>query len=159
MATKIRLKKSAIENVKRLFINSPNEDVVSLKDALRSWGRPDPENVEANKPWLSNLMTHLSYHNLVVPVYSYGDGRKKLDKLQLTIEGKRALGRIAEDVDKTNQNSYVTSGYGNCVDFKNVTDVIARLKRANPEFEIVFEMRLIADKGQDGHAQAAAVSQ
>lgn len=145
---KIKSKESAIENTKRFFSNAPDKDAVSIGEAFLAWGRPNPENIELHKAWLSNILFHLKYHNLIAPVYTFNTGRKKLEKLQLTLEGKKALGRIGENVNNNNGVSPTTSGSGNAIDFKNVRSVIAKLKEANPEFEITsFEMKLKTDKG------------
>lgn len=144
MTTKVRSKKSSIENVKRLFSNSPDNDEISLEEAFRSWGRTNPENVEAHKPWLSNVMTHLTYHNLVRSVYSYDEGRRKLKGIALTHEGKRALGRVeghADHQDISSDNGNGTFSVG------NVMKIVASLRKDNPEYEITFDVKLKEDRG------------
>lgn len=143
---KYKNKETAIENVKRLFSNTPSDDTVTIEDAFVAWGRPNPENNETNKAWLSNMLFHLKYHDLVLPIYSYAGGHKKLTKLQLTFTGKKALGRIGEITEHANENQNPLASNGNTIDFRNVKSVIEKLKEANPEFEFNFEMRLKTDK-------------
>lgn len=135
---KIKTKKSAIENVKRLFINAPNDDVISLKDAFIAWGRPEPENIEKHKGWLSNKMTHLTYHNLLIPVYSYNTGRKRLKALRLTKEGKIALGRIENSTENGSLQQATTNGNGHTLSLDEVAKAIPKLQKENPDFNIVF---------------------
>lgn len=134
--TKIRSKESSVENIKRLFSNSLEKDEVSLEEAFRSWGRPNPENIDLHKAWLSNLMTHLTYHNLIRSVYSYGEGRKRLTGLVLTHEGKRALGRIDQGAD--GNDDIILS-------VNDVMKIVAKLRRDNPEYEITFDVKLKMD--------------
>ena len=117
---------------------SLSHDIFSLVDAFRAWGRPDPENVEAHKSWLSNVMTHLSYHNLVRSTYSYDEGRRKLKGIALTIKGKRALGRIEGHADEE-----VSSFNGNAtLSFTNVMKIVSQLRKDNPDYEITFDVKL-----------------
>lgn len=139
---KIKSKDSAIENVKRFFSNTPNDDVVSIVDAFVAWGRPNPENTEANKAWLSNILFHLKYHNLITPIYTFNSGRKKLDKLQLTLAGKRALGRIEGNSDSDNGISLHTSSNGSSMSFTDVMKIVAKLRKENPDYEITFDVKL-----------------
>lgn len=141
---KIRSKNVAIENVKTFFSNTPNDDVASLEDAFRAWGRPNPENIEENKAWLSNKLTALKYHNLVTPIYVHKDGRRKLEKLRLTLEGKKALGRIegySED-DKNNENSHSKNSGNSSNDFSDIYKKVAEWQKNHQEFEVEFNVKL-----------------
>src|SRR5258706_8165628 len=89
-------RETAIENIKKIFSNC-SEDSISLQDAFIAWGR-DPAKIVKNKAWLSNRLTHLKYHNLVKPVYVWKNNRRVLDKLELTMEGKKQLGRLTETI-------------------------------------------------------------
>ncbi len=135
---------SAEEAIKRIFANT-SEDLISLEELFRIWGR-DVTKVEENKQWLSNKLTNWKYHNLIIPVYASRNNRRVLDKLQLTLEGKRMLGRIGQNVTGMNRIQHEINGNGKTVDFRNVKIVIDKLKEANPEFEFNFEMRLKTDK-------------
>lgn len=139
---KIKSESASIENVKRFFSTTPNDDVVSIAEAFRAWGRQNPENMEANKAWLSNVLYHLKYHNLIAPVYAFSSGRRKLDELRLTLKGKRALGRL-EDTNK-NENGTIpsTNGSSNPYSFNDVMKIIAKLRKENPDYEITFDVKL-----------------
>ncbi len=135
---KFKSKESAIDAVKRMFASNPIDDTVSIEQIFSTWGRPQDVKHEINKGWLSNKLTALKHHNLVVPLYKFEDGRKKLDKIQLTTEGKRALGRIInshehEDISKR-PNVVFSIG--------DVMAIVAKLKKDNPEYEINFDVRL-----------------
>jgi hypothetical protein len=137
---KIKTKESSIENVKRLFSNT-SEDSTSIHEAYAAWGR-DLEKVEDNKSWLSNLLTHLKYHNLVVPVYAFKSGHRMLDGLRLTIEGKKALGRIEDSAIGSMGNSSTPEGSSSNSTLTDVMKTIAKLRRQYPEFQITFDIKL-----------------
>jgi hypothetical protein len=133
---KYKSKDSAIETLKRLFSNSPNEDIVTLDEAFIAAGR-DPEKKDDNKAWISNKLTTLKYHNLLLVHYSYDTGHRKLDKLQLTLEGKRALGRIDEPIKQENHVSI-----NDTPSIGDVMKIVAQLRKTNPDYEITFDVKL-----------------
>lgn len=135
---KYKSRPAAIETVKRLFSASPNDDFVLINDAFRAAGR-DIEKVVENKAWLSNKLPTLKYHNLLTVHYSYDTGRRKLDKLQLTLEGKRALGRIDESAREENGAS-VRNGETSSI--TDIMKIVAHLQKKHPEFEITFDVKL-----------------
>lgn len=135
---KYKSKPSAIETVRRLFSSSPNDDFVLIEDAFRAAGR-DIEKVEENKAWLSNKLPTLKYHNLLTVHYSYDTGRRKLDKLQLTLEGKRSLGRIDEPSSEGNGEIATNGNTSSIIDIMNI---VAKLQKKHPEFDITFDVKL-----------------
>ena len=138
------LSKSASANtLKRFFVNNPDKDSVTLEEIFIAADR-DLNQPEKNLSWLSNKMTHLRYHNLVTPDY-YFDGRRKLKGLRLTIEGKRAIGRIDDDLSSMPQYVDVprtekTSIAG--VSLNDVARVVKNFRDNNPEFLVVFDVKL-----------------
>lgn len=134
-------KESSIETVKRLFSTTSNEDAVSIQNAFLAVGR-DPVKVKENKDWLSNKLTHLKYHNLIKPIYSFKTGYRVLDKIQLTLEGKKALGRIETDVIEKNTNSTLTNPNNSSSSLTDLMQIIAKLRKDNPEYEITFDVKL-----------------
>ena len=136
----MKTRESAIENVKRIFTNTA-EDVVSLQDAYIAWGR-NTENEVKNKEWLSNKLTYLKYHNLVKPVYSYKSGRRKLEKLQLTLEGKRELGRIEDSPHTNSVASLAIKSDDNPLSIADAMKIVAKLRKENPDYEISFDVKL-----------------
>ncbi len=159
---KYKSKQSSIRNLKKFFSSVPDSDSITLEDAYKAFNR-DLSKTQSNKNWITNLMTHLKWNNLVLPVYSSSDaGRRILIGLQLTMEGKKCLGRI-QPVATINQNhlSYSKSfelpslddmfTHPNAVEKRpvesldSVSDImkaIAKLKENHPEFEIIFDMKL-----------------
>ncbi len=90
---------SAVATLRDFFSISPDTDIVSLQQIFVATGR-DLSKATLNKQWLSNKLTHLKHYQLVTPVYSQGR-RKVLDKIQITQDGKKALGRDIEATDGT----------------------------------------------------------
>lgn len=138
---KYKSRNAAIENLKRFFANTPTDDI-TLVEAFTGWGRPNPENVEANKPWLSSELVHFKYHNLLAPVYAYSDGRKKLVKLRLTLEGKKALGRLVSDPEEDKET---TANSINTASLSDVARIVADFKAQHKEYEITFDVKLRND--------------
>lgn len=136
---KIKSREASVENVKRFFSNTPNNDVVSINDAFLAWGRD--LNNEDNKAWLSNLLFHLKYHNLITPIYSLISGRRKLDQLRLTLEGKRALGRIEGSTNNEVQTR--TNGNISSLSIIDLTKLMAQFQKENKDnYEITFDIKL-----------------
>ncbi len=133
-------RQAAIESVKKSFSNT-SEDAITLQDAYTAWER-DLTQEEKNKGWFSNKMVDMKYHNLVKSVYAIKNNRRTLDKIQLTIEGKRAIGRIEGNVEEAESNSHATNGHNNPLSIADVMKIVAKLKKENPEFEIIFDVRL-----------------
>lgn len=137
MGNKRKSKHAAIDNAKRLFADTPDQDTITIEQAIKSWGRPEDKDYETNKTWLANKLTDLKYYKLVTPLYDYGDGRKKLNKIQLTMEGKKALGRL-----QTEPTEEIEVNKKQKVLITDVLSLVARLKKENPEYEIIFDMKL-----------------
>ena len=141
MATKFKYKsrRTTEETVRRLFSNTP-EDSISLEDVFRAWGRNIEDEVK-NKQWLSNKLTHLKYHNLIVPIYAYRNNRRILEKLQLTLEGKRVMGRI-EEADSLGKNVKSQNG-PSPIPLLELAKLVAQFKNENKEnYEVSFDVKL-----------------
>lgn len=160
MYMKYKKEQSAIKNLKRIFRNTPESDSILLDDIYPIFGR-DLTKAKSNKNWITNVMSHLRYHNLIASTYTYYTGKRVLSGLQLTMKGKKALGRI-----DTSTKDYDFLGAPNAVyplsnnnlfkipdltemkmerDLDNVSNIlkaIAKLKNDHPEFEIIFDMKL-----------------
>lgn len=134
----MKSKDSSIQNIKQFFSSTP-DDVISLQDAYVAWGR-DVTKENENKSWLSNKLTALKYHNLVKPIYTLRNGKRMLDKIQLTMEGKKALGRIGDDTSN-DISSQKTNNHPK-VSLEEIMKVVPQLRKENPEFEITFDVRL-----------------
>lgn len=132
-----RSKEASIGNLNRFFSNTPNDDFVSLSAIYIAWERTHyPE--DKNKIWLGNILTSMKYHNLVKPVYKVRNGRRVLEGIQLTMEGKRALGRI-EGVGSASEILPTNNGIKE-VSIEQIMKAMPRLRRENPEFNIVFSV-------------------
>ena len=136
MSRVIKKEDSAVDNVKRFFSNSPNSDIVSIEEAFASWGRPNSD-PEKNKAWLSNVLFHLKYYDLVKPGYSYSHGRKRIEKIQLTLKGKKALGRIeSENVNEGGSAIEKRDG----ITIEDILKALPKLRKENPDFNIMFSV-------------------
>lgn len=143
---KYKSKQSSTRNLKVFFKNMPESDSVTLQEAYVAFGR-DLSKEQSNKNWITNLMTHLKWHNLIIPTYSTSDaGRRVLKGFGLTMEGKRALGRI--EVAKVGEymqpnTTYLLPNQGEReIEVSDIMNAIAKLKEKHPEFEISFDMKL-----------------
>lgn len=134
----MKSRSSAIENLRQFFSNT-SEDIISVQDAYVAWGR-NLENVEGNKAWFSNKLTYMKYHNLVKPVYAVRNNRRNLDKIQLTMEGKKVLGRIEGSSGENIPSS--TSGSNSSLSIADVMKIVARLRKENQDYEITFNVKL-----------------
>lgn len=128
-------KESAINTTKQLF-SSTETDAVTLTEAAKAWGREDYSE-KKNRRWLDNKMTHLKYHNLITPVYIRRNSRRILDKIQLTLEGKKAIGKIESQNDKVSVGTMTDD-----ISFNEVMKLISKLRETNPEYQITFDIKL-----------------
>lgn len=143
---KHKSKQSSVRNLRMFFKNMPESDSITLQDAYVAFNR-DLSKEQSNKNWITNLMTHLKWHNLIIPTYSTGDtGRRILKGLGLTMEGKRSLGRI--ETAKVGESmlpntTYLLPNQGEReIEISDIMKAIAKLKETHPEFEISFDMKL-----------------
>jgi hypothetical protein len=136
MAMHIRSRSAAIHILSRLFANT-SADFIPLVEVFRAWGRPNPENLELHKGWLSNVMIHLKHYNLVTPGYSFGHGPRKLKEIRLTTEGKRALGRLSEIKNISDVNVDLKYSMQNPT-VSDVLNVIRSFKKQNQDFDVTF---------------------
>lgn len=141
---KHKTRSTAVQMLKRIFKNTP-EDFISLEGVFNAWGR-DLNKLEENKSWFSNKVPHLKYHELVTPVYSYGNGPRRLEGIELTLEGKRELGRIGGSIEATQEVlplAAYTNGHNSKVTLEGAMDVIKQLKEAYKDtYEITFDVKL-----------------
>lgn len=139
---KHKSRSTAVHMLKRIFKNTP-EDFINLEGVFNAWGR-DLSKLEDNKSWFSNKIPHLKYHELVTPVYSYGNGPRRLEGIELTLEGKRELGRTGETVSINNGVSPLTNGHiASKVTLEGAMDIVKQLKEVYKDtYEITFDVKL-----------------
>ena len=133
-------KDAAIENIKRFFSNT-SEDVLSIEDVYIAWDR-DLTQQDKNKGWFSNKMVDLKYHNLIKPIYGMRNNRRVLTKIQLTMDGKKALGRVGAEEEANEAILPSIESQGSPLSIADAMKIIAKLKKENPEFEITFDIKL-----------------
>lgn len=132
-----RSKEASVGNLKRFFLNTPNDDYISLTGIYVAWERTQYTE-DKNKIWLGNVLTSMKYHNLVKPVYKVRNGRRVLDGIELTMEGKKALGRI-EGVESIS-DIRPTNNWTKELSVEQIMKAMPRLRRENPEFNITFSV-------------------
>lgn len=133
MSRKLKRRESVIDNVKRLFKNSPDKSEISLEEAFVSWGRKNPKNMDLHKAWVSNLLFHLKFYGFVEAVYEHSNSRRKLVGMRLTEEGRHAIGRssINHPSEKTSPTS-----------LNEMTELVKKWQAENEEYEVNFDIRL-----------------
>lgn len=135
MANKIS-EQAARDNLRNFFSRNPSDNTISVNEIFVATGRAHLDD-ELNRSWLSNKLTPLRQYNLVNTIYSH-DGKKGLDKIQLTVQGKRALGRISDhpalELDATLHKQNIS--------IAQVQEAVRALRKKYPEFEVVFTMKL-----------------
>lgn len=144
MKLKHKSRSTVVQMLKKIFKNTP-ADFISLEGIFTAWGR-DLAKMEENKSWFSNKITHLKYHDLIVPVYKYGNGPRRLEGIELTLEGKRELGRTGGSVELTQaglSSNPSTNGHADKVTLEGAMEIIKQLKENYKDtYEITFDVKL-----------------
>lgn len=135
---------AASRTLQRFFSKYPDSDSVTKDEIFASWDRTGQEFESKNEGWLSNKLVGIYSHNLAKPIYSYHPYRK-LERLELTIKGKRALGRVDEPGVVGQENT--TSNKGQTVQptvmsYPDLVKSVAEFQRNNQEYEVIFEVKL-----------------
>ncbi len=148
MKVKHRTLDATIENAKLFF---GDKDSVTLKEAWVNWGRDvNPENDIHNRNWFYNKMTEMKYHNIASPVYKTvrreKGVRKILAGIELTLEGKKLIGRFdteePEIPSERLQHSTEEAINANKLNFMDVMKLVSKWSKDNPEFDITFDIKL-----------------
>lgn len=82
---------TATEYLKKMYSNTTS-DSLTLPEIYSAFNR-STQDPRTNRTWFGNKLTFLKRHNLVTPIYIVKDNSQVLDKIQLTEEGKKILGR------------------------------------------------------------------
>jgi hypothetical protein len=126
---------AATETLRRFFANNPDTDEITINDIFEATGRGDKD-AGNNMAWLSNKLTTLRYHNLVDSTYSY-HGRRKLEKISLTLAGKRALMRVQDGVrPEIVSVPHLGTPVKGKVSINDALAIVKELKEEYPDFEI-----------------------
>lgn len=132
---KFKSREASEENLKKFFENNTS-DTVKIEQIYTSWGR-DLEDVDRNKAWLSNLLTHLKHHNLVKPVYNTNGGKRVLSGVKLTQVGRRVLGM--DEYEKPEKSSLDDEQNNKEI---NITAIVAQYIKDHPEYKVTFNLEL-----------------
>ena len=143
---------TAIKHTQALF-EETTEDFISARDIFIARGR-NLENEVGNKAWLSNYVSPLKKYNLVVPQYTQRNGKRVLNGIKLTLEGRMFVRNLmAHPGPSVSPNPEIPREQrelfenGTNVSLETATGVIAEFKRQHPEFEVVFEIKLRGSSG------------
>lgn len=131
-------RQTALDTAKQIF-SLTSGDSVTPKEAALAWGGRENISEEKNRHWLDNKMIHMKYHNLIKPVYSRRNSRRVLAKIQLTLEGKRALGKLEGTIELNKSNGVNSTTE---VSLDEIMKIISKLRQNNPEYQIIFDIRL-----------------
>lgn len=82
---------TATEYLKKMYSNATS-DSLTLPEIYSAFNR-STQDPRTNRTWFGNKLTFLKRHNLVTPIYIVKDNSQVLDKIQLTEEGRKILGR------------------------------------------------------------------
>ena len=146
MAKSYLSREAAAKNLRMFFANT-NGDEVSVDEVFIAAGR-NPDEVGKNKSWFSNKLTSMAEYGLFTRHYSSRRGQKKLVKLKLTNEGKRALGRNLSDsifipAQPAQQASLLPSvTIDKEVTVSSVRRDVEALRQKEPELDIWFSVTL-----------------
>ncbi len=124
---------SALEGV-RLVFSKTDSDTVSLEDIFSFWGRGGHTLLQ-NQRWFGNKLVHWKYHDLVGPVYRLRNKKRVLYGVQLTLKGKRALGKLRNELGDSETD-------GDNSDIGKLMKSVKDLQDKNPEYEITFNVKL-----------------
>jgi hypothetical protein len=103
-------------------------DGVSLEEAY-ALGKRDPQSTVKNRQWIAGKLARWRKKGLVEALYG---PTGSLSGLRLTEAGKTLLGK---SVEPDHRNKLTLSP-------ADILDIVRQFKRAHPELEITFEIRL-----------------
>jgi len=124
---------SALEGIKSVF-SKADSDTVSLEDIFSFWGRNGYALLQ-NQRWFGNKLVHWKYHDLVGPVYRLRNKKRVLYGIQLTLKGKRALGRLKNELGDSESD-------GDNSDISRLMKAVRDLQAKNKDFDITFDIKL-----------------
>ncbi|MBI3379563.1 hypothetical protein HY029_02270 [Candidatus Gottesmanbacteria bacterium] len=133
-------------NYLKTFYSNTSGDEVSLRDIFIASKR-NLEDMDKNKRWLGNKTTYMKRLNLIEPKYEKRGHTTILVGIKLKEAGKLALERIKGNLNGTsNSKNYSAvapaTGGNHEITIKEVMAAIPRIRKENPEFEIVFYVKL-----------------
>ncbi len=82
---------TALRTLERFFANKYG-NTITKEEIISAWQRDKPHFETKNDKWLYNKLTAIYAYGLATPNYAY-DPYKRLISLELTDEGRHALGR------------------------------------------------------------------
>lgn len=139
---------AASRTLQRFFSKYPNSNSVTKDEIFTAWDRIGKEFEGKNEGWLSNKLVGIYSHNLAKPIYSYHPYRK-LERLELTIKGKRVLGRVDNPGVAGQENTAPHISHPTqptIMSYPDLVKSVAEFQRNNQEYEVIFEVKL---KGVD----------
>lgn len=139
---KYKSKRAAEETLKRFFAAKPDSDRVSVKEIFEATGRQDKK-IRANMAWLSNKLTDLRYHDLIDSEYSY-QGKRRLKSISLSLDGKRALGRVGNGSGASGTDLAPTANRpanSGGASLEDALELVSELRQRYPEFDIALTVK------------------
>lgn len=135
-----RTKDTAIATLRKFFSAQSGTNEVTPDEVYAIYKRTDLDPA-LNRNWLSNKMTALYYYSLIEPVYSYNDGVRRLKSMRLTAEGVKSLNRTTSSPAPKEESAPHTS-IPKSTTMADVAKVVKDFRDSNPEYEVVFDIKL-----------------
>jgi hypothetical protein len=134
---------SGVRNLKRVFSDTTS-DVMTLDEIYKAAGVADI-NPQVRIMWIANRMKEFERYNLVEPI---NDTNFNLEKIRLTEEGKRVLGRIPEDSEKqmtgshSKESMFIDKKDENIISLREVIDLFSGLSNNDQGSKFSIDIKL-----------------
>ena len=136
-----------------LFRLQPEATGLTPFEIYEAANRP-AEHDRANRVWLSNRLTHLKHHGFVRPVYGSEGGSRRLEQVELTFRGRRALKKLSETesiqeeeaADQPRKREYMSRAMDNSIQkevaIDEVVSLIEKWAEYHPAYRVHFTFSL-----------------
>jgi hypothetical protein len=127
---------TAEDTISKFFANSDSAIEVTIDHIFSVMDRSNHQ-LEKNKTWLTNKLTHLKHYNLAMPVYT-NERPRRLKGVRLTHQGQEALGRTGDAASVPTTANVARSS----VSLNSIAQDIKRFEEENPEIELDLNIRI-----------------
>lgn len=129
---------TAINTLSTLF-SKTSANKISLQEAYEAVNRQeDPK----RRDWIRHVLTDLKKYHLAAPLYAPSKTGKKLESIELTIEGQQALGRSKEVINTSasSDHNHINKSYKyNEEAISEALDTIMSWLQKHPLFTITLD--------------------
>jgi hypothetical protein len=134
--------------LKKFYSDTPNFNEVTFDEMVRVYGRTSKTEA-SNRQYISNKLSILRSYDMIDTDY-ITDGRKKVNKIILKAEGKKALGRQTNSTQSANpQLIHGVPGYvSREVTLESVLRDVKVLRKQLPSFNVELKVEPKEDSRQ-----------